>query len=317
MFWSISGADIDEQGRIFVVDEIEASVKVYDLQGNYIQQITRRGNGPGELHHPRGLCIMPDGRIVINAPSKDGYVVYNDSLEFLEEVSLWVNNSPYHVSPLTNNKLIACRYIENHETEAICHTAAIYDWGAPEWKTLLWKDSIVVSEREWFNDASAAMTFVMFHKLSSYGDGNGIVYFGQVDPFQYRVIGWDSTGTEILSITRDMTPVEKSPEEIAYETEYMNYTYQRMGGSPSDELYAETYENMISDVGIGPDENLWVRRGTRNDLFFDVYDLEGNLLRHAVFPVESWSWKTKITPRGVLAWELDPLEGFQKLYLLE
>ncbi len=316
-FWSIVGADIDDQGRVFVVDEIDASVKAYDLQGNYIQQVTRRGNGPGELHHPRGLCIMPDGRLVINAPSKYGYVVFNDSLEFVEEVSLWLNNSPYHISPLTNNKLVACRNDGNIETDVERRTAAIYNWGEPEWETLLWKDSIVVSNSEYERDPSVSIAFSLFHQLSSYGDGNGNVYFGQVDEFEYRVVGWDSTGMEILCITRLMTPVEKSPEEIASEEVYMNYTFQRMGGSPSYNLHPPIYENMISDVGIGPDENLWVRRGTHNDLFFDIYDLEGNLLLHAVFPIISWSWKTKITPNGILAWELDPLEGFQKLYLLE
>jgi len=316
-FWSLSGADIDDQGRIFVVDEIDASVKVYNLQGNYIQQVTRMGNGPGELQHPRGLCIMPDGRIVINAPSKFGYVVFNDSLEFVEEVSLWLNNSPYHVTPLTNNKLVACRHGGNIETDIERHTVAIYNWGEPEWENLLWKDSIKVTDSEFENDPSVSITFTLFHNLCSYGDGNGNVYFGQVDPFQYRVIGWDSTGTEILNITRDMTPVEKSPEETEYEAEYMNYTYRRRGGLASNDLHPDIYENMISDVGIGPDENLWVRRGTRNDLFFDIYDLEGILLRHAVYPAESWSWKTRITPRGILAWEMDPLEGFQKLYLIE
>ena len=316
-FWSIVAADIDEQGRIFVLDEIDASVKVYDLQGNYIQQVSRRGNGPGELHHPRGLCIMPDGRLIINAPSKYGYVVFDASLEFVEEVSLWLNNSPYHISPLTNNKLIACRYGGNPETDAEWQTAAIYNWGEPDWETLLWKDSIVISDSEWDSDPSISIAFSLFHLLSTYGDGNGTVYFGQVDEFEYRVVGWDSTGTEILSITRDMIPVEKSPEEIASEAEYMNYTSQRMGGSPSWDLRPSIYENMISEVGIGPDQNFWVRRGTRNEPFFDIYDLDGNLLRHSIYPVEGWSWETKITPYGILAWELDPLEGFQKLYFLE
>jgi hypothetical protein len=40
-FLSIVAADIDNQGRIFVLDEIDASVKAYDLQGNFIQQVTR------------------------------------------------------------------------------------------------------------------------------------------------------------------------------------------------------------------------------------------------------------------------------------
>ncbi len=314
-FWSIVAADIDDQGRIFVLDEIDASVKVYDIHGNYMQLLTRKGSGPGELLHPRGLSIMSDGSLVILAPMKKGYVVFNDSLEFVEEISFWEDNGPYHVSPLTNNKLVVCRYHENPNTDAIWHTVAIYNWGEPEWETLLWKDSIEISSSEWDRDPSVPLNFCMFHFLSSYGDGVGNVYFGLVDSLNYRVIGWDSTGAQTLNITMDLSPVRKSPEEIIAESVYMNSVLQRFGNSPW-ELRPYTYRNMIADVGIGPDENLWVRRGTHTDIFFDIYDLNGSLLRHAIYPVDSWSWKTEITPYGILVWELDPLDGYQKLYLL-
>ena len=149
------------------------------MQGNYILRVTQRGAGPGELLYPQGLCIMPDGRLVINAPSKNGYVVFNDSLEFVEEISFWQDNSPYHVSPLTNNKLVVCRYDDNAYTDVMWHTVAIHNWGEREWETLLWKDSIEISSSEYYRDPSVSINFCMFHLLSTYGDGNGNVYFGR------------------------------------------------------------------------------------------------------------------------------------------
>ena len=314
-FWSIVAADIDNQGRIFVLDEIDASVKAYDLQGNFIQQVTRRGSGPGELLWPRGLTVMSDGSLAILAPMKKGYVVFNDSLEFVEEISLWEDNGPYHVSPLTEDKLVLCRYDENPHTDFMRHMVTICDWEDHSIENVLWKDSIEISSTEWDRDPSVPLNFCLFHLLSSYGDGNGRVYFGVVDSIDYRVIGWDSTGSEILNISRNMNPVKKSDEEINAESVYMNSVLQRFGDSPW-ELRPDTYRNMITDVGIGTDENLWVRRGTHTDLFFDIYDLNGVLLRHAIYPLESWSWETEITPHGILAWELDPLEGYQKLYFI-
>ena len=82
-FASITAASIDEHGRILALDEVGACIKVYDLQGNYVKQISRRGSGPGELSRPRGKFIMPDGRLGIIAPSKQGFVVFDDSLNFL------------------------------------------------------------------------------------------------------------------------------------------------------------------------------------------------------------------------------------------
>ena len=315
-FWSIVAADIDNQGRIFVLDEIDASVKAYDLQGNFIQQVTRRGSGPGELLRPRGITVVNNGNLVISAPSKKGYVVFNESLEYVDEVSIWQNNSPYHLSSLTSDKLVVCRYDENSTTDALRHTVAIYQLGEKYRETLLWKDSLVISNNECDLDPSIPLRFVLFHLLRTHSDGVGNVYFGLIDSLNYRVIGWDSVGIQTLNITMDLSPVRKSPEEIAAEAVYMTATLQRLSGSPEEDLRPYPFRNMVSDVGIGMDGNLWVRRGTRIDLFFDIYDSDGNLLRHAIYPVDSWSWKTEITPYGILAWELDPLQGYQKLYFI-
>lgn len=318
IFGSILAAGIDDQGRIFVLDEIETCLKVYDLQGNYIQNVSRRGAGPGELIYPKGMFIMPDGRIGIVSSDKQGYIVFDDSLQFMEEVSLWPVNSPYHVSALSNTRLVVCRYDESTQTDFVRHTVAIYDWGKAEWDTLLWKDSMVITIDDCFNNPSIIHRYALLNRQSTASNRNGIVYFAPLDPFEYRVIGWDSSGTEVLNFTRDLTPVAKSPEEIENERISVDYAIRACGSRPIPGGFRPApYRNMVTNLGIGPDENLWVQRGTLTEPFFDIYDLEGNLLRHAIFPVDGWSWETEITPQGVLAWELDPPEGYQKLYLLK
>jgi hypothetical protein len=47
-----------------------------------------------------------------------------------------------------------------------------------------------------------------------------------------------------------------------------------------------------------------------------TYDNKAKPLHHPLYPRESRNWATEIAPNGILAWELDPEEGFQKLYLL-
>ncbi|MCK4672215.1 MAG: 6-bladed beta-propeller [Candidatus Aegiribacteria sp.] len=319
-FSSLKAALIDKQNRIIVLDEVEACIKVFDIQGTYIRQISRRGSGPGELSHPVGLFLMPDGRLGVNAAGKGGYVVFDDSLNFLEEISLWRGNSPYSVTPASDSRLVACKYdiIMRDNNIVMSRSVGIYSWGESECDTLLWKDSIVTTQEELYENLSMVALYALIDRLDTGGSVEFGIYFAPVDPYEYRVIGWDSTGAEILSITRDMTPVAKTPEEIANERVYVNWSLDRgSGGSSGVDYQPAPYRNMIAGVDIGPDENLWVRRGTRLEPFFDIFDLNGNLLRHAVYPIEGWGWETEVTAHGILAWELDPFEGYQKLYLLE
>ncbi|MBN1435338.1 6-bladed beta-propeller [Candidatus Fermentibacterales bacterium] len=318
-FGILMDARIDDRGRILVLDELGACLKVFDIEGNYIQQVSGRGSGPGESRNVKGLFVMPDGRVGIMASDKKGYVVFDDSLRFVEEIGLWMQDSPYHATALSDSLLVMCRYDGSSESQCILQTVSIYRWGEPEWQTLLWKDSMEVGG-SYPGDPSAVLRFALLDRLSTGGVGDGIVYFAPGSRYEYRVFGWDSTGRQVLSITRELAPVEKCLEQIDYEIFYTGSSLQRRstGHRPLPfEYQPEPYRGMVLDVGIGPDSNLWVRRGTCNEPFFDIYDLEGNLLRHAIYPDSAWDWQTEVTLHGVLAWELDPLEGYQKLYLLE
>lgn len=316
-FISIADVDIDENGRLLVLDDIAASVKAYDSQGNYLQLVTQRGSGPGELTHPRGLTSMPGGRLVVSAPSRHGFVVFDDSLRYLEEISLWLCNSPYDLTAISGNRMAICRYDEDGTNDFIRHTLGIYSWGEESMDVLLWKDSLEINASDETRDPSQSWIFCLFELLQTNSDSSGNIYFAPIDQSEYRVIAWDATGNEILNISKEIIPVEKSPEEIESEILYMNSYYRnRSGHAPPFEFHPNPFRNAVADVGVGPDGNLWVRRGTTTDIFFDIYDLDGVPVRHAVFPVESWSWKTETTPYGIIAWELDPIAGYQILYFL-
>lgn len=318
-FWSISSADIDAQGRIFVLDDVEASVRVFDLNGTYIQELTRRGSGPGELQRPSCLTIAPDGRIIVSDITKGGFVVFSDSLELVDEVTLWGDNSPYSFLAVTNSKYLVCRYKEESISNGyiLKHTANIYNNNFTELFTNVYTDSIYDSNDMSEECLAAGLVFAWFKRINCSCDSYGNVFIAPLDTLEYRVYGWDSLGTQFLSIQMDISPVEKEPDEIRAEEVYMEYCDRRAGGWPPLEMIPYNHRFLTAELGIGPDRNLWVRRGSRTDLFFDIFDLDGNLLRHEMYPLDSWSWKTVLTPYGILAWELDPLDGYQRLYMFQ
>ncbi len=74
---------------------------------------------------------------------------------------------------------------------------------------------------------------------------------------------------------------------------------------------------MVISVDIGPDGNIWVQRGTMEQPLFDIFDLEGTLIGHKVFPETGWTWQFSLSPNGILAWEEDPELGYQQLFMVQ
>ena len=183
---------------------------------------------------------------------------------------------------------------------------------------MLWKDSLVLTLDELQDNQSLIARYAFEERLSTSGSGDIGVFFAPMDSLEYRVLGWDERGNSILDISRDVSPILKTEDELDNESFYIAARLDiGSGGSSGVDYQPSPYRNQVTGVYIGPDENLWVRRGVETYPYFDVYDLTGNLTQHVVFPVSGWSWQIDVSPNGILAWELDPVEGYQKLYLLK
>ncbi len=55
----------DRLGRVYVTDEDEGCVIVFDQHGSQIFKIGSKGTGNGELLGPSGICIDPKGNVVV------------------------------------------------------------------------------------------------------------------------------------------------------------------------------------------------------------------------------------------------------------
>lgn len=56
---------VDGQGNVYVEDDSDMAIKVFDPQGKYLRAIGRKGNGPGEFENIGYLFILPDGRLMV------------------------------------------------------------------------------------------------------------------------------------------------------------------------------------------------------------------------------------------------------------
>ncbi len=56
-FLNPAGITIDKNGKIFVVDSLNARVQVFTKEGAYIKKIGRAGSSEGDLSNPEGVTI--------------------------------------------------------------------------------------------------------------------------------------------------------------------------------------------------------------------------------------------------------------------
>jgi len=317
-FGLIQDALIMQDGRILVLDRQGACIKVFDPEGEYLAQVSRRGGGPGELNMPWEFFQMPDGNVMVLEMMKQGFVVFDDSLRLESEISHWTQNPPMQSVPLSDSTFASYKIDADMVGEVILmnRRIVIYTVGKEDFDTVLWEDSLTATPGDLMENPSMFITELL-DAFCLEGDGAGSVYFSEKSGEEYGIVGWNASGEEFFRASLDIEPVPKTPEEIAEEKAYVTQYIQNMGGGMPFEFEPEPFRDMVVALGVGPDGNLWVQRGTSDTPLFDVFDASGNRVRQVAFPEQGWSWTFNISPRGILAWEADPADGFQRLYLLD
>jgi hypothetical protein len=316
-FGIIQDALIMRDGRMLVLDRQSACIKVFDPAGGYLEQVSRRGGGPGELNMPWEFFQMPGGNVMVLEMLKQGFVVLDDSLHFQSEISHWTQNPPMQSVPLSDSTFASYKIDADMVGEVIQmnRRIVIYTVGEEDFDTVLWEDSLTATPNDLMENPSMFVTELL-DAFCLEGDGEGSVYFSQKSGEEYAIVGWNASGEEFFRASLDLEPVPKTPEEIAEEKAYVTQYIQNMGGGMPFEFEPEPFRDMVVALGVGPDGNLWVQRGTSDTPLFDLFDASGNQVGQVAFPEEGWSWTFNISPMGILAWEADPADGFQRLYVL-
>lgn len=81
-FDRIADLEVDDWGRIYVLLDRRAEIRVFDERGNYVRTIGRRGGGPGEFKAPVSLDIDSLGQIWVADPMNLRYTVFDSTGTF-------------------------------------------------------------------------------------------------------------------------------------------------------------------------------------------------------------------------------------------
>jgi hypothetical protein len=83
LFLFLAGQAIDDEGNLYVVDANGNRISVFDREGNWLHDIGRQGQGPGEFQRPTEVEYV-DGIVRVPEVRKRGTHMFTPTGEFIE-----------------------------------------------------------------------------------------------------------------------------------------------------------------------------------------------------------------------------------------
>ncbi len=81
---------VDRLGNITVFDRQVPIIRQYDSLGNYVRDIGRGGDGPGEYRDVRGMPVFDDGRLLV-------WDISNARATFYDAEGAYLESHPHHI----------------------------------------------------------------------------------------------------------------------------------------------------------------------------------------------------------------------------
>ena len=318
VFGSIESSSHSVDGNILILDRPACCTREYTPEGEFVRSFGRRGTGPGEFVNPLSMVRLSDGRIAMMDMQAGGIHTFlpdgaweGISAEIVREPVLWLTaaDSSRYVGTINSFEVVDGQLI-------LTAKVGRFEIDETEPSLVYWENSFPVT----FDDFTLLIEQAYFAKVWT-SNFDGIVFIASRDSEEYLVTGFDAGGTEFVEISLDLPQREKSEEEIQDEAAFWNQRARNMGYGGQANFEPNRFRWKVHSMGIDDQERLWVRRGTEEIPTFDIFDLDGNHLFTANIPsISGYSgllWEINIDEYGILAWSLDPPDGYQKLYTLE
>lgn len=315
---SIESSSHSVDGNILILDRPACCVREYTTEGEFVRQYGRRGTGPGELVNPLSMTRLTDGRVVMLDMQTGGLHTFSPEGEWLGITAEIVNEPILWITPAESNTYIGTHNTFDVVDEQLMVTAVVGKFASDsnEPTVSYWENTFPFDFRDFtllVNESYFANVFT--------SDREGNVFIARRDTEEYHITGFDVNGDVFVEFDLDIPMVEKNEQEIIEEAEFWNTRARNMGANGQLNYQPDPFRWKIHSMGIDDQHRLWVRRGTEETPTFDVFDYEGEHLFTAGIPgITGHSgllWEVHVDEFGILAWSLDPPDGYQKLYTMQ
>ncbi len=320
MFGAIEGIVTGSDGNIAVLDRAACCIKIFSPRGEFLRQISREGNGPGELVSAAFLTITENGTLILTGDGSETLGIH----AFDYYTGEWLGSEPSFGSPPTclegaGGKTYMRKFLDIEVVNGepmILIQITLNEIGAEEPLVVFHEERIPFDPQ----DMSAIISLVWFgYDLAC--DFSGRFYIAPRSTEEAIVYAYDQNGAELFTIELDLEPVERNAEEL--ETERLVLVAKAIAMDDAEvisTLEADPYKPMIRGIETDTEGNLWVLLGGAAQPTFEVFNSSGEYLQRVILEgqqADGHSWNFNFSNGNILAYAEDPEEGFQKIWQLD
>ncbi len=326
VFGQTDAALFGTTGEILILDGSKKQISVFSPDGEFLRTIGRQGSGPGEFLRPMAMALLGNGQIAVSDPWGGKITLFDSSYAYHGEITGFFPAPPLSIEGADGQVIIGLMKKFDIENDLIGYSLARLD-GVAE-PSYVYAEEMMAMEPTMIGPGYTETT------VAFASDVQGRVFTSIMSTDNYLINGYFPDGELFLEIQLPYTAIAKTQQEIDEEIEDFNTFLEnratsggggRMQGMgvqiSADELIYEPEPDhyAISELMIDSEERIWARRGSEETPYFDVFDIDGNLLFTASVEEgdpDSRDWTVVVGENNLLGFSADPL-GYPKVVILQ
>jgi hypothetical protein len=266
---------VDAQGQIYIGDNSDMAIKVFDPQGKYLRAIGRKGEGPGEFTFIGDMVPLPDGRLLVTDFQARRTSFFDYEGQFLVSYPWKKNFLKVHLATESSYTLEEGVYTEEVRERWIKkidfageELMSFGKFSFPEIKMVQVGEGMISTSVPW----TPASVFA--------GD-NSRQWLYHCPGDQYLIEVYDQEGKLFRKIDRPYEAVPVTDDDI----NEIKSDFTKRPDSPAAKLYGQMEFPRVKPVSdrliVDSDGNLWLRtsevkkEGGKEITVYDIFNPDG------------------------------------------
>lgn len=295
MFSRINDIDVDDERHVYVAEGAFAHIRVFDENGEYLREIGRKGQGPGEMQMPIYVQIIPQNEVIVHDYIAQRLSFFSLDGKFLRQKSTAKTRNPFIPIKMDayGNLIVMAAFapppIGGKELKMYDSNLELLMMVAKEEKGII--GIFDIGKPSWYCDVSPSDNIV-------WGDSK-----------EYVIQILNTEGDLIKKIIKEYKPLKYTTEDK--EVYYNRYSgFVKRGGK----LNFRDHFPAFSEISVDDEERIFVKtyervEGSEESFYFDVFDSKGIYI--AKVPIRTNLNRNSVWKKGKLYTIEEDEDGYE------